>query len=403
MLAATCSSIGKSEPTKAASAEPEQDNTNQQPGKISSEETRSSFKPYKQTAEKGVEEMNEKAGFRAPSKENTAHSPVSSVKDERTKIPPVFQYPPSEVVDTRCGHAQNRMCGVFPDAGQQVPHSSPSLHNDCSGGCIHPASLLPFKGGIQPYPSPALPGQDPTGFKTHGMTTALPASMYAQCGCGFCTPHGESAPQSALAMSNLAARPLQLHGPGTPYIDYLHRTICRDVNCTNCIKPQVSVLPYGYQAAPQQCGPHCTQCENMKNEQGTPAAAYSCYYPHNLAMFKNSQDEGQPFVCNWVAGSKHCGKSFVTSEDLFQHLRTHTQVGNAAVSSPSLVQPACNVHGCPCKLRASPVQSSYHSARYRPYYFKPTSFPPPPTGCYTASPYQLHGVAAAYDTHRLFK
>jgi hypothetical protein len=34
---------------------------------------------------------------------------------------------------------------------------------------------------------------------------------------------------------------------------------------------------------------------------------------------------GLPLVCNWVSsGNEHCGKRFSTSEELLQHLRTHT-------------------------------------------------------------------------------
>ncbi|KAK3755744.1 hypothetical protein QZH41_019979, partial [Actinostola sp. cb2023] len=79
LLAATCSSIGKAEPTKTA--EPERDNTSLST-KISSDETRSSFKPYKQSAEKG-EEMTEKTGFRSPSKENISRASPTESKDER--------------------------------------------------------------------------------------------------------------------------------------------------------------------------------------------------------------------------------------------------------------------------------------------------------------------------------
>ncbi|CAG9560056.1 unnamed protein product [Danaus chrysippus] len=41
-----------------------------------------------------------------------------------------------------------------------------------------------------------------------------------------------------------------------------------------------------------------------------------------------------PFVCSWMAGdSAYCGKRFATSEELLQHLRSHTASGE---SSPSL-------------------------------------------------------------------
>lgn len=392
LLAATCSSIGKTEPSKET-VESEGDNASRA-RKISDDETRSSFKPYKHTAGEKIDEMSaEKAGFRAPSKENnTSVSPITSSKEERAKSSSL-QYPTSD--EGHCGSSQSRVCGMFLDPSQPS-FGVHSLHKECGAGCVHPASILPFKTTIQPYPVPT--GQDTvsSSLKTHGLASSMPLNFptsFPQCGCGFCSPHtGDAAP----ALSNIGAGRHQfpLHSPAanTPYMDYLQRTVCRDVNCTNC-KPQFS--PYAY-PTPIQCGPHCTQCDGVKTEQ-SPQSPFSCFgYPHGMALYKpGAADEASPYVCNWVAGSKHCGKSFSTSEDLFQHLRTHTQAGTQ-VNSP-YVQTTCNVHGCPCKLRTSPIQSTLHSARYRPYYYKPPVFPPAPTGCY--SPYPLH----SYDAHRLFK
>ena len=394
LLAATCSSIGKSEPSKAT-GESEADNTSQARKISESDETRSSFKPYKHTAGEmqKIGDMNtEKAGFRAPSKENsTPNSPVTSTKEERAKNS-ALPYPVGD--ESRCGsHSspQSRVCGMFLDPSQQT-FGVHSLHKDCGAGCVHPASILPFKGTIQPYPTPTSQDSSP---KTHGLATSMPLNFptsFPQCGCGFCSPHaGDTAP----GLNNMGpGRHLPLHNPAsTPYMDYLQRTVCRDVNCTNC-KPQFS--PYAFPNPIPQCGPHCTQCDGVKSEQ-TPQSPFPCFsYPHGMALYKpGAADEASPYVCNWVAGSKHCGKSFATSEDLFQHLRTHTQAGSQ-VSSP-YAQTPCNVHGCPCKLRTSPLQSSFHSARYRPYHYKPPVFPAAPTGCY--SPYSIYG----YDAHRLFK
>ncbi|XP_031555438.1 zinc finger protein 503-like [Actinia tenebrosa] len=398
LLAATCSSIGKAEPAKTA--EPERDNTSLST-KISSDETRSSFKPYKQTGEKG-EEMTEKASFRTPSKENTSRASPTDTKDEPSKLTG-FPYSVSEG-EGHCGfvHSQaSRGCGLVVESGQ-AGQNLQSLHKECGGNCSHPSTLIPFKGSL-PYP-PALVGLEQSALKSHGIPTSLGsiAPIYPQCACVFCSPHGESAAAAAaqgIPLPQASSRPLQLHTPATPYVDYLQRTICRDANCTNC---RAQVSPYGLASPVQQCGPHCVQCENIKTPEQS-STPYSCFYPHNLAMFKSTQDEAHPYVCNWVSGAKHCGKSFSTSEDLFQHLRSHTQLGNSV--SPPVPQPApsCNVHGCPCKLQGS--QASLHASRYRPYYYKPSVIPSPPTApisCYSTSPYgPIHSLA--YDPHRLFK
>lgn len=351
--------------------------------------------------------MVDKAGFRTPSKENPSLSPTlnTNSKDQGSTKTPTYQYGPHVDSDSQhCVHSQGRICGIFYDSVvQSAPSGVHSLHKDCSGSCAtHPGSLVPYKAAL-PF-APPLTGQDPTTVKTHALPTSMANVGYpsAQCGCGFCMSHTADANSQGLSLGNLAARPLQLHNPSTPFLDYLQRTVCRDANCTSC-KPQT---PYGLYSpsVPQQCGPHCVQCENMKTEQSGPPSALQSYYyqPHSLPLFTGSQDESQPFVCNWVSGSKHCGTAFPTSEDLFQHLRTHTQIGNPASNQPQL---SCNVHGCPCKLRESPtpqspLSSSLHSIRYRPYYYKPSALPP--GGCYPASPYTMHGLTA-YDHHRVFK
>lgn len=345
----------------------------------------------------------EKAGFRAPSKENnTSVSPITSIKEDRAKNSVMPAY--SSNKETHCGsnHSspQSRLCGMFVDPSQQT-FGVHALHKECGlTGYVHPASLLPFKGTIQPYP--VSTGQDPSSptLKTHALPTSMPLSFptsFPQCGCGFCSPHPSD---TAPVLNNMSTGRHLLHNPvSTPYMDYLQRAaVCRDVNCTNC-KPQYS--PYAFPNPISQCGPHCTQCDSVKPDQ-TPPSPFPCFtYPHNMALYKpgatSAADETSPYVCNWVAGTKHCGKSFATSEDLFQHLRTHTQAGNQVSPATYTAQSTCNVHGCPCKLRTSPLQSSLHSARYRPYYYKPPGFPAGPTGCY--SPYPLHG----YDAHRLFK
>lgn len=276
---------------------------------------------------------------------------------------------------------QNRVCGGMNESSQ-VQHS---IHKEYDGTCtVHPSTLLPIKGTI-PY-QPGIVNPDQTALKTHGIPTSNVSSIYPQCACVYCAPHGENA--------------RQFHMPATPYMDYLQRTICRDANCTHC---RSHVSPYGIPSAVQQYGHHCVQCDVTKPSEPSPHAA-PYYYPHGITMFKNTHEEGHPYVCNWVSGGKHCGKTFTTSEDLFQHLRTHTQLGNNSSSSPPIpASGPCTIPGCPCKQ--GPVQSSYHTSRYRPYYFKPSLIPSTPTvpiSCYSPSPYgSLHGLP--YDPHRLFK
>ena len=119
--------------------------------------------------------------------------------------------------------------------------------------------------------------------------------------------------------------------------------ICRDPYCTNC-----QLTMQGQLSSP--CPSGCTQCTHDKtlpasslaghaglgsslpvlypSMAGATAASASSYplpsslYPHAFGILPSHHS--LPYVCNWVAGSDYCGKRFTTSEELLQHLRTHT-------------------------------------------------------------------------------
>ena len=93
-------------------------------------------------------------------------------------------------------------------------------------------------------------------------------------------------------------------------------------------------------------------------------------------------------MCNWIAGDNYCGKRFTSSEELLQHLRTHTSLAvpasesaaSAASSYSSLLNPALHPHS---HLLASssalhrtyptPPLSPLSMARYHPYSKPPSA------------------------------
>lgn len=124
-----------------------------------------------------------------------------------------------------------------------------------------------------------------------------------------------------------------------------------------------------------------------------------------------------PYVCNWIAGdAAYCGKRFSTSDELLQHLRSHTSVTGGAAADPSgtalsLLSPPVGLpaaHPLFARTYPTPPLSPLATARYHPY-GKPSpllapslsslALPLPPPHPHTApalppyfSPYSLYAA-----------
>lgn len=133
--------------------------------------------------------------------------------------------------------------------------------------------------------------------------------------------------------------------------------ICKDPFCQGCqYSLHNTMLGLG---AP--CPPGCTTCDHHKY-------SLSSLYPPSAAL------AGRPYVCSWIAGDSYCGKRFSSSDELLQHLRSHTGPGS---STPGM---------SPLGPSGLPSPTAY--SRYHPY-AKPGSGAGSPTGLMppSASPY----------------
>ncbi|XP_054744314.1 zinc finger protein Elbow [Anastrepha obliqua] len=158
--------------------------------------------------------------------------------------------------------------------------------------------------------------------------------------------------------------------------------ICRDPYCTGC----PSSPHFLNKAAGQSCPVGCPQCEGSAAKSSSmgaggssaaaavAAAAASSYHAQLAALAAASQ---MPYVCSWIsADAAYCGKRFGTSDELFQHLRTHT------ASLPDSVLSAAAAGGIPPthplfqRTYPTPPLSPLSAARYHPY-GKPSMLPPP--------------------------
>nr|XP_018912494.1 PREDICTED: zinc finger protein Elbow [Bemisia tabaci] len=212
--------------------------------------------------------------------------------------------------------------------------------------------------------------------KTPATTQELPATSRPED-----TP-ASKAPVSAgylgypcsLPLDVMASGLLSYPKPGTlnPYLGYTRMKtvngseavvpVCRDPYCAGC---QLSSHLLGGKLCPAGC----TQCDGKQlpahahshaHAQSSIATAYA--HAQLAALAAASQ---LPYVCSWIAGeATYCGKRFATSEELLQHLRTHT---SDMLGSPT--------HPILSRSYPTPPLSPLATARYHPY-SKPSLLPP---------------------------
>ncbi|XP_037883898.1 zinc finger protein Elbow isoform X1 [Glossina fuscipes] len=200
---------------------------------------------------------------------------------------------------------------------------------------------------------------------------------------------GMAYPMELMAASALMSphHPMFKAAALNPYLNYarlkgleMSPNICRDPYCTGCpANPH-----FLNKAAGQPCPAGCPQCDRESlNKSGVAsssssnaaaaAVAASSYHAQLAALAAASQ---MPYVCSWIGGdTPYCGKRFSTSDELFQHLRTHT------ASLPDSVLSAAAAGGIPpnhplfSRTYPTPPLSPLSAARYHPY-GKPSMLPP---------------------------
>ncbi|EFX85711.1 hypothetical protein DAPPUDRAFT_313437 [Daphnia pulex] len=149
---------------------------------------------------------------------------------------------------------------------------------------------------------------------------------------------------------------------------------CRDPYCTGCPANNNNNGPPV--PPPLSTGVHmvCTagcglgvQCDHLK----VPISAQHLMMSSSSSPGPSSPSHNnRPYVCNWIVGDNYCGKRFGSSDDLLQHLRTHTNLSaSAANSSDGPVSAAAFAHPSSMMRAAYPTPplSPLSAARYHPY------------------------------------
>ncbi|KAG8186773.1 hypothetical protein JTE90_010667 [Oedothorax gibbosus] len=233
----------------------------------------------------------------------------------------------------------------------------------------------------------------------------------ALANCSGCSPVAGHIPLDAAAASSYPLAGALKGGYSfgsalSPYMNYARMKsaaagtfvpVCRDPYCTNC--QLAAQLPYAQDrlAAAHMSGLYPGAFPGYPVPGFASPAASSAFASSVLP---------RPNVCSWMVGDTYCGKRFASSEELLQHLRTHTSLSGSAsglplyssgMSLPSALamEAACGIYTSPSLTTSaglrrtyptslSPVSSLSAAGRYHPY--KPpglsplSSAPMPPLG-----------------------
>ncbi|KAH3861525.1 zinc finger protein Noc-like [Dreissena polymorpha] len=463
LLAQTCSSIGKDPPSKSIipplekkdtpqkSTSSERDLKTSSPkekdGRVSSESHRSSssvskdipnFYPISTSSPKPVkshsDNLGTKDGRKSADNDNKSHSvtsrPLSSssasgLKSNNDRSSPRLKTNEQikEVQETKHSPKSRR-------SESPVRRDNRSPSPEIKHGSLYPG--LPY--GPMGYPGyPYGPGSSFPSSAEALAAAGYPFGLSGQSAYSLASAHALAAHQAALKSNSSAAL--------SQYMQYARLRApvpgmsgCKDPYCTNCMSSGVHPSSHLSQCT----SPGCTQCSQEKALQGLfglpgsnplhsslsgipSSASLGLSHLHNLYAQNMLSQHGQQHVCNWMMGSDYCGKRFNSSEELLQHLRTHTSGGESALSaysslglsiptpgdlpglqgylgSGSNISPETLRRMYPTSLSPLGGGSALSSGRYHPYKSAmanmPPGLPPHPSlsslGLYY-SPYNMYG------------
>uniref|UniRef100_G3P2C3 Zinc finger protein 503 n=1 Tax=Gasterosteus aculeatus TaxID=69293 RepID=G3P2C3_GASAC len=424
LLAQTCSQIGKPDPPPSSKLSSVTSNGSSEkesksgPLKMSDigVDDKSSFKPYSKPSDKkdsssGVSGA-EKSGFRVPSATCQPFTPRTGSPNSSTSASPMPSEGNHSRISVSCG-------GINVEVNQHqetTPGCKTSSSDSASVTSVSSASVL-GSGLVAPV-SPYKPGQTVFPLPPAGMS--YPGSLagaYAGYPQHFLSHGGGLV--SSLGCSKAGSSPLA--GASPPSI--MSASLCRDPYCLS------------YHCASHLAGAASASCTHESAAAAAANALKSSYplmYPtHHIHGVHSSApsfsghplypygfmlpNDPLPHVCNWVSANGPCDKRFSSSEELLNHLRTHTAFtgaeklisgypGSSSLASAAAAAMACHMHMPPSGGPGSPgalaLRSPHHalglSSRYHPYSKSPLQSPggpvpmPAATGPYY-SPYALYG------------
>ncbi|KAK6171434.1 hypothetical protein SNE40_019625 [Patella caerulea] len=411
LLAKTCNAIGKDNPPakpvlkSVEKKEIEKSQNGQPPEKLSMPNESKDTKQEKEKPGFRMIHHKDQSGIKTKSPIPTIVKSEHETKNDSTSVPGLS--PPSSKASESSG-SPHRLSSPL--------HSKPT--SSLSRDVPYPYGLKQSSSSGYPSLSAASLGYPGLSLLGQGFTPELAALYHSQilAQSGIYGYSGSPSQQSALKASTAAMN---------PYVSYTRvRTssgattlvpVCKDPYCTNC---QLTLQTAHTSTTCKT--PGCSQCAHEKAltglATGSPTMGFAgsplSLYPqlsslpssaaglssiHALYAHPHSAlsaHEGLPYVCNWVSGHDYCGKRFNSSEDLMQHLRSHTSSVESGLTAgyglplpPGLSTPSTGLThlGGPTPISPNALRRAY-----------PTSLSPGILGSSRFHPYKsnLGGVAS---------
>ncbi|KAF7992800.1 hypothetical protein HCN44_005144 [Aphidius gifuensis] len=440
LLAQTCSQIGADPPTtKSLLAPAEKSNKSKSnetrekssPHNGTVEQIKSSFKPYESCLSRDKASSPEEQQ-RAPSSHSTSgrsRTPGSNGKRCSSN---------QSASSTRAVTPQGRKTAT-PNNNEQTTRESPVSRTSNASNTTTTTSTTATtnetstnqasRGSPQQSKSVYNSMNSDSGMKEHQLgaykpSTTIPSSVASSGYLGY--PH--QLPIDVMANSIMSQHHAAMkNGMGSnPYLSYARvKTstgsdtlvpVCRDPYCTGCQlnshflgsangKIPISSASSSSTTTTSSCPAGCVQCDHktsIANPYGqmgahtmaTSAAAYA--HAQLAALAAASQ---LPYVCNWIAGdTAYCGKRFSSSDELLQHLRSHTSVSgdpNATAAALSMLPGLPPTHPLLSRSYPTPPLSPLATARYHPYGKPSPLFPHSLSSLGLGLPSHPHSAAAA--------
>ncbi|KAJ9574514.1 hypothetical protein L9F63_008322, partial [Diploptera punctata] len=302
-----------------------------------------------------------------------------------------------------------------------------------------PSPLTNAKVGFTPSLLP--PSADPA-LKDIPLGTFKPSAGLPVSTAGYLPGYpasGSHFPMDVMASSLMSPHHQHLKPGLNPYIGYARMKtpsgaeslvpVCRDPYCTGCQLSSHLLAASGAAAAaagktpstgtaPPACPGGCAQCDHATaaavGKSGSflpghhnPAAAAAYAHAQLAALAAASH---LPYVCSWIAGdAAYCGKRFSNSEELLQHLRTHTNLSSSTSESTAAALSLLSPPGLPPthplfhRTYPTPPLSPLATARYHPY-SKPPILPPSLSAA-TSLGFPLHphpGIPPYFSPYSLY-
>ncbi|GBP43303.1 Zinc finger protein Elbow [Eumeta japonica] len=231
---------------------------------------------------------------------------------------------PASVPTPRCASNQSCSSRTSPPAHRKTPSDKsdgrPSPQRDS------PAPTKSSDGGKTAFVTPTSSAENKDSTSSFKPSVPVTSSAFL----GGLPPGSFPLPVDLMTSSLMAAQHHALKNGLNPYLAYARMKApngsaelgaCRDPYCTGC-----SLSSHLLKAS---CPAGCAHCDHTKAPfplTGHPAAA--AYAHAQLAALAAASQ--LPFVCSWMGGeTAYCGKRFASSDELLQHLRSHTTSGDS--------------------------------------------------------------------------